>query len=495
MADNLHLSENCRIFIDATEVHGVQSTSFGFSQPNINKQILGGQGFELWPNGPQVASLSVNSLLISKDLFYRYVSELPYLLNFYAILNRQNSNNNINLSTGYLTSYGVSCSVGEIPSINASFEFLGDFSKNVQNADTNLIAANSVFDSGIYQAAASSINVSVDGQRLQTVSFSADLRINRQDAYKIGSRNATSNVIWPIDVTCQFSIPSNLYSTYGLKAFPGRQDKQTINISIKSLKDDTSVASYQFEEMVRVEESFNTSLSSAPTVDVVYKGVIKEKPELPEDMFFYSNGEHSQSSDSPLSQIKNLNLDGRFFTASEMSKVGSSFSFGESSSCTMPQLENRLGRSVTFAAMIQSSDFNRYETDALGTCFLGLTSAIYGPLGPRFYIHDGNIYLRPVFGASYAGDYLFPINLDDTTSKFVCCVFDAGANNSRAYAGNATPYETTYFDPQGDDSNTIYIGRNYIGEQKLKGAIEKFIIYNRALSNAEVGGLYKNFTA
>jgi len=274
--------ENQRLFINSTEIPGVQNTQLNYQINATPLKHLGLSGIQYIPRGPQVGNVSISTLLISDDQFLQYTGNVGF--NGYVVRSKSNTTNNFSFTSGYLTSYSSRCAIGQIPQIEANISVLGNIgqlssseSAAVSTDLTNIAASNSnlllkIADPG-------SINIDLgDFNTNRCISYDLNINVPRNPIYIQGQQAPIKvETNWPIEVNCNFTAEVDDYTPKTLNDFPESPKKRNITITLKDLDTAANIVNYGFSGMQLIGENYSSNNDGPVTMSLNYQGFINRK--------------------------------------------------------------------------------------------------------------------------------------------------------------------------------------------------------------------------
>lgn len=145
---------NEKLFINNTEILGVQSIDYSYPEVVNNYKYLGmTNSVQLFNNNP-IANLSISKILYDKDHIWNFTGSSGF--NCLILQNNKSSSQNISFNSGYLASYSLNCVFGRLPEIQAEivgFGYNGNLEiNNYQDLRSNFnnisLTPNNYFNAG-----------------------------------------------------------------------------------------------------------------------------------------------------------------------------------------------------------------------------------------------------------------------------------------------------------------------------------------------------------
>lgn len=273
------VKENQQLFINSKEVVGIQDINFNYNLPIDQVRYLGMESVVFANNGPVLAEMNINKLMIDLDDFIQLTGDntfsghLQYKDKYFAF------------NSGILDNYNISCSVNELVALTARFSILGDFGSGIQKND-NIYPKNS-YKILNYSDIEVSLN---DFQFNRLQNFNMTVENPRNILYKLGSsypEQIISNS--PVEVNLSFSIKVDEYQIKNIRNLICNYDVNSLNIIFKEFKNPfgASVLTHSFDEILFLGESYNSNINGSVDLTLNYKAfkrpnlIISQKEILP----------------------------------------------------------------------------------------------------------------------------------------------------------------------------------------------------------------------
>jgi hypothetical protein len=268
--------ENQRLFIGTTEVPGVQSIRFDYNSNGSLVKYLGQNTTPVVPRGGQFGTVSVNSLLISNDIFYPLTGNSG--VNGVIIENKSNGIYSSNFVSGYLSSYSCRYQIGSPPEINTSFTVLGNLGRVDNEISSALIESIKTSNSNLMLKIPGPGGIDLNISEFETNRILAcEVQVNclRLPNYVIGNREPTEVLLsTPLEVFCNFQIEVNDYELKNFQYFPFSEPNQDISFTIRTFNTNEIINSYLFKNMSLNSEAYETNVNGAAAVNIQYRGYI-----------------------------------------------------------------------------------------------------------------------------------------------------------------------------------------------------------------------------
>lgn len=282
VAQNRITKEKQRLFINTTEIPGIQSLTTDYTNNATLIKYLGMPRSSFEPNGPYVANFSVNSFLISNNQFIQYTGSQGF--NGY-ILKNVNSNSTTNLvsfTSGYLVSYSTQCGIGEIPQISMTATILNNWGDLTSSESDDVLSHLNTIKSSdstlkLKTPTYGCIDFNLEDYTNNRVqSYNITINVNRNPSYKIGSKYPYSvDINYPIEIVAAVVFEaSDNYTFKKLTNFPLNAKYNNFQLNIKDYKTDEIFDSYSFNEMLLTSEAYNSDVDGNLAVTQTYKKYI-----------------------------------------------------------------------------------------------------------------------------------------------------------------------------------------------------------------------------
>lgn len=268
--------EEQHFFINSTEIPGVQSIEATSEINSVPLVYIGMTGISYIPVGPQQGQVSINALLISNDQFIDFTGK--HGVNGYILKKQTNTGDNFGFTSGYLTSYSSTCSIGQIPQIGAQFLVVGNIGKidsseasSVITNFTSITGATSTLALKIADPGSMTISLSdFDTNRVQ--SYSLNINVPRQVNYILGDRYPNSvEINYPMQVSLDFTVDYNDYVTKSIRDFPFNDKIRNITLVHKNLEDSSTISTFAFTGMQLTSERYATDVNGSVTLTAKYQ--------------------------------------------------------------------------------------------------------------------------------------------------------------------------------------------------------------------------------
>lgn len=265
--------EKQHFFIGTGEVFGVQSVDASFSAPVEELKYIGMDECVLIPNGPNVGEFQVSQFLVTDDNFLQYTGEAP--ISGYLLQSKTDYSQNFSFTSGYLTSYSMSCSIGGIPEVRATIRAFGSVG-NLPTASVPSTIANSPSDFDLKIADPGSISINIDEFSTNRVtSFDLSIESERTPIYQVGGRVPLQvKTNYPMPVSLSFQVEVDDYEYINSDEYLCGETLKDITLTIKDFQTQSNLQVFNLKKMKKVSESVLSEISSNVSLNVQYRGYV-----------------------------------------------------------------------------------------------------------------------------------------------------------------------------------------------------------------------------
>ncbi len=270
--------ENQLLFLGTEQLPGVQDVRMDFGPPVAPFNFLGAQSVRHMPQGERIGNVNISTLSISDDILLPFTGNTG--TNGYILRERTNSVDNLSFISGYLTNYSASYSVSQPLQISATFSTYGNIGKltsfpsHLQN-DLNVIAGGQS-NRILKIPGPGSISLSLsDFTTNRVLAYDLSISVPRKPIYSFG--NSTPDrveIIWPLEVNCNFDIEVNDYSATTINDFPVNPKNQNLTITVNAFDTNDPITTYQFNDLMLISESHSAAVNGVQMVRLGYQGFI-----------------------------------------------------------------------------------------------------------------------------------------------------------------------------------------------------------------------------
>lgn len=256
------------VTINGTGIQGLTSVQVGYDSVAASPlSNLGINRIGYLPQGPQTASLQLNTLLTHTLSNSAPVTSSEVLENFTGAAAFSGvlgyGSKNIIFTEAYLQSYSVSCSIGEIPSISTSATIFGEFG----TGSLGPVPADN-FPSSVDIASYNSMEVNLDEFTTnRMLSFGVEITTPRLPLYAMGLDVPTGVIAGtPVEVNVNFTLDVDDYEIKNMRFVPEETVFKNTKITLNKNNSQTKLLEYSFDNMLLTAESFEASDESNAAV-------------------------------------------------------------------------------------------------------------------------------------------------------------------------------------------------------------------------------------
>lgn len=250
--------------VNGYQLSGINSVTVSYSVPLENSLVLGTNfGYNL--NNPMQAEISINRNLLYADPILNFTGDSSFSGSF-----RYNGNT-YDFSSGFLTRYGVSCSVGDIPSVACSISVYGKLepSYEVLPEETH---------PPIYIPSPRSIEVSGNDTATNRVkSFNYELNINRQAVFSLDSYKDIDEVVFlpPINISSSIVFDAVNMVPDNYESFLTGVANKFLNIKIKDRNSSNQLVNLIVPNIQEVSQELSANSDDQLTITNNYIGYLE----------------------------------------------------------------------------------------------------------------------------------------------------------------------------------------------------------------------------
>lgn len=251
------------ITINGSGIQGVQSVSAQYESAARPLMNLGINEIQYAPQGAQTASLEVNTLFSHTVPASAPVTSLEVMQNFTGDVSFSGildyGTKNFIFTQGYMETYSCSCGIGDIPQISTSSIIYGTFGTGTLSN----VPADS-YPSQINIPSYSSMEVNLDeftSNRMK--SFSVDIATPRIPIYALNQAVPTKVMAGtPVEINVNFSLDVDDYEIKNMRLVPEQTIFKNTILTLKKNNSETTLLTYNFNNMLLTSESFQASTDS-----------------------------------------------------------------------------------------------------------------------------------------------------------------------------------------------------------------------------------------
>jgi len=265
-----------KLTINGSGIDGMQSVSASYTSQAQFLNNLGVNEIKYAPQGPQQATLEVNTLLTqllpdgygfdSRDPLQNYTGDLA----FSGAVNH--GSKVFQFTEGYLQSYSVSCGIGQIPQATSSSLIYGEFGTGVLDS----YEQESQISPELNVTSFSSMEINLDAFKTNRVlNFNVNIATPRLPIYAIGTDVPTGVIAGsPVEVNVNFEIQPDDYEIKNMRFVPEETVFENTVITLKKNNSNDILLTYSFENMLLSSESFQGGVDSNASVNFSLRSFI-----------------------------------------------------------------------------------------------------------------------------------------------------------------------------------------------------------------------------
>jgi hypothetical protein len=265
-----------KLTINGSGIQGVQSVSANYASQAQFLNNLGVNEIKYAPEGPQQATLDVNTLLTqllpegagvdSRDPMLNYTGDLAFSGTV------DHGSKAFQFTEGYLQSYSVSCGIGQIPQASSSCLIYGDFGTGLFGD----FEQSDPIDQVLNVTSFSSMEINLDAFKTNRVlNFDVNIATPRIPIYAIGIDTPTGVIAGsPMEVNVNFQIQPDDYEIKNMRFVPEETVFKNTTITLKKNNSNDILLTYSFENMLLSSESFQGGVDSDASVNFSLRSFI-----------------------------------------------------------------------------------------------------------------------------------------------------------------------------------------------------------------------------
>jgi hypothetical protein len=255
------LSYDQSVIINGFKLSGVNDINGGYSLRKSPLNVLGGGYAQNGMSGPPEGNFSFSRGMICVDPLSNLTGDIGFSGGF------QYLDKSFSFTSGYLTTYSVSCSVGEIPQINTDIAVFGDIGSGISVTTTGAASAIQVPNQG-------SITVTCGGSTTNRVtSFNYNINVQRDPIYKTNQLTpAQVNSVKPIELNADFTLSVSDYEVEALLTKLTSPSTENISVSILANDLSTNLQTFNIPNAHLVTNPIAASVGGDMAVTLSYVG-------------------------------------------------------------------------------------------------------------------------------------------------------------------------------------------------------------------------------
>lgn len=250
--------------VNGYQLSGVDSVSVSFSIPLENSLVLGADfGYNL--NNPMQAEISLNRNLLYQDPLLSFTGDSSFSGSF------KYNGKTYGFTSGYLTRYGVSCSVGDVPTVSCAISVYGKLEPSYEVLPSEPHPA-------IYIPSPRSISVSGDNTATNRVkSFNYELNINRQAVFSLDSYKDVDEVVFlpPINVSASVDFDAVNMTPDNYEFFLTGVPNKSLDIKINDRNSNNQIVNLTIPNIQEVSQELSATSEAQLTMTTNYVGYLR----------------------------------------------------------------------------------------------------------------------------------------------------------------------------------------------------------------------------
>jgi hypothetical protein len=253
-----------KLIINQQEISGVINFDGSFEIPYENLDVLGGN-FIAEIQGDTTKNISINRFLIQSD-------PLKYLTGDFSCNGHVSYNNlSYGFTSGYMTNYIASCSIGEIANIQTDFLIYGNIGGGIKE---NILP--SQHNDNIYVANYGNIFVNAsEGQTNRIVGFNYSVSCERVPLFVLGSDNPSSVFLKkPLIIDLSLEIEIDDYESADVQTLICSPNIQNISIELKNCDNTQIIETFTAPNSRLISNSYVGSTEDSSTIELSFRSFV-----------------------------------------------------------------------------------------------------------------------------------------------------------------------------------------------------------------------------
>jgi hypothetical protein len=250
--------------VNGYQLSGVESISINYSVPLENSLTLGSTyGYNL--NNPIQAEISLQRSMLYQDPLLAFTGDSSFSGSL------SYNGKSYGFTSGFLNRYGISCTVGEIPTISCSVSVYGELKPSLEVLKTQEHPS-------IFIPSPRSISVSGDNTSNNRVkSFSFEYSINRQPVFSIDSARDVDEVVFlpPVNVSASLTFDAVNLTPENCDFFLQSAQKKNFDISVKNRDNNSEIVRLTIPNIQQISQELSSSSDSSLAIVSNYIGFLQ----------------------------------------------------------------------------------------------------------------------------------------------------------------------------------------------------------------------------
>jgi hypothetical protein len=254
---------NQAFVVNGIQLSGVDSISINYSVPLENSLTLGSSyGYNL--NNPIQAEISLQRSMLYQDPLLAFTGDSSFSGSL------SYNGKSYGFTSGFLNQYGISCTVGEIPSISCSITVYGKLEPSLEVLKTQEHPS-------LFIPSPRSMSISGDNTSNNRVkSFSFEYSINRQGIYSLDSAREVDEVVFlpPVNVSASLTFDAANMTPENHKFFLTSAEQKQFDISVKSRDNNSEMIHLTIPNIQEISQQLASSSDSSLSIVNNYIGYL-----------------------------------------------------------------------------------------------------------------------------------------------------------------------------------------------------------------------------
>jgi len=256
--------QNQNIYLNGQFVSGVQSLGVSYDTNIVPSLALGDTGFNYLVNNQNKSSISLEYVPSNIDPILSFTGEniISGMLGY--------ADKYINFNSGYLTRYNIKTSIDNPVVCRADIDVYGQFGEQTGIRNNNSINYNIT----PYDLCYTDITFNeVLTNRL--ISFEMNISTSRIPQYDVGQYYPSEVLVqYPIRIDFNFELDIDNYIMPNIKSFLLNEDIRSMRINFKNYSTLNNVLSFNFDNIVKNNESLNINVSENGKASIAFSTYI-----------------------------------------------------------------------------------------------------------------------------------------------------------------------------------------------------------------------------
>jgi len=262
---NVYSIENQNFYLNDSLISGVQNLDINYNN-NISPSLaVNDSNLNYLVTRPVIGNVDLNYILSSNDKFISYTGSRSFSGKI------EYGSNYFKFSSGYLTNYSISYSLGQYPTVNVKNLILGELGnesgtfryapKLLNNFNP---ADNCYVDLNLKEA---------NENRLQN--FQLNIDVPREAVYTVGNYLPDNVIIkYPISISLDFEFSMSNYTQEKVTNILTGITQRNLNISFKKYKTDESLLSFNLSNLINNQTQLKYSISEDASLNLSFQTYI-----------------------------------------------------------------------------------------------------------------------------------------------------------------------------------------------------------------------------